>query len=177
MKTSTKLQTAELQTAEMVIRQRTIIDVEITGLTTILLHKGTTITKKSRRSDESYAEEWKKTCYLDDDGHVCLPDLNIEAMILASGRSRKVGKHFLKKYIAYGVIVEPQSPLLLVNGKPVTLADVEQNGWIYVTGAVVQGNRVDRARTMLPAGWTCRFQIGLDSLLLKSETILAILTD
>jgi len=169
---------AATTTVEMVQRERILIDIELTGLTAILIHKGTTVTKtKSRRADAKYDQEWQQTCYVDSDGYVCIPDLNLEAMILAAGRSRKVGKHYLKKYIAYAVVVEQTMVRMLVNGKPVTLQDVADNDWIFVTGAVVDGKRIDRYRVQIPAGWQLRFQIGLDDCLLKPEMLHEILID
>jgi len=136
-----------------------IIDVVLTGRTPLLMHKYSPNEgpKKMQTATTSYLDEWKKTVYTDNikepsKGYLCVPDYCIEAMIQFASIGKKVGKLPLKRYIASGVIVSEQFPLVLIKGKPVTIDDVEKNDWIDVRGAVVTKNRVDRRRALIEEG-------------------------
>jgi hypothetical protein len=157
------------------------IDVILTARTPILMHKYSPAQgpKKMQAPTTSYLDEWKTTCYTDNikdpsNGHLCIPDYCIKATIMAAGRSKKIGKLYLKKYIASGVIINEQFPLVLVKGKAITIDDVEKNDWIHTCGAVVGKSRVDRRRARI-ANWELRFTIKLDSPLITPQILHEIL--
>jgi hypothetical protein len=164
------------ETIQLTARDPIVIDVTLTARTPMLMHKYSASVgpQESTPTTQKYDDEWRKTAYVDPEGFLYVPDTCIEAMILAAGRSRKVGKHYLKKYIASGVIVAEQFPRVTIKGKNITLSDVEKNHWVDTQGAIVGKSRIDRRRVRL-SDWELRFTIKLDSPLITAEILKQIL--
>ena len=160
-----------------------MIKVTITGTNAILLHKYTVNTvsePKGRgikgRDSANYSDEWIKATYLNDDGNLILPALNLIACIFDGARQYKIGKKASTRIVATALKVFPQEPLLKVSGKLITIDDIRKNPlWLHTTGAVISGRRVDRVRTMLPKGWTVDFEIDYDNEALALDDVRNIL--
>lgn len=134
----------------------------LTGYSPTIMHKMSVaaLKPKSRGSQTSSEnpEEWKLTTHLDSDGHVCLMNETIRALIHHSSKGEKIGKLFLSKIAPVGIFVPEISYKIEmpINGKyrPITIEDIEKNQWTLVAPVVIKsGGRVTRYRTCLPAGW------------------------
>lgn len=140
--------------------------VKIVGTQPILLHKyvvNSIKTAKARtvklQDSSNFSEEWKAGTYLNDNGFVVMPSLNIKACLFEGGKAVKIGKKSAARTVNSELVVNPFEPLMKVGGKTITLEDIENNDWLNVAGAVISGRRVDRIRTQLPAGWTIEFDL------------------
>lgn len=141
--------------------EKYMIKVTIKGTNNILLHKYTvTSTKPGPRSQiANYSDEWKKGTYLDmDNKYVILPWQNLMASIFDGCKGERLGKLYLTRLVHTSLRVLEDSHFL-IKGKKITLQDIEDNDWIYLTGAVITGRRIDRSRTMLPKGWEATFML------------------
>ena len=149
-------------------------NVTIEGLTELLMHKcgnigGNGKVATSRETD--YSEEWVETTYTNPEGHVCLPSMNLEAMLRDASKGQKIGKHFMSKLVPTGCMVREFEPVVTIKGKTITIDDIRKNGWIRAFPAVVVGKRVMRIRTSLPAGWRVSFTIDVISRMLTAEVM------
>jgi hypothetical protein len=151
------------------------MNITIRGTNAILLHKYTvsTISKGPgiKGPKEDYSTEWKKSTYLNDKGQVVMPWQNIMASIYDGCKGEKDGKTFLTRVVNTSLEVITLEPLITIDDKPITLDLIEKNDWIYVSGAVVAGRRVDRSRTMLPSGWKITFEIKLKDKFFDEEAV------
>lgn len=159
-----------------------MIKVTITGTNAILLHKYTVASARDvgtrvikTRDSNNYSDEWIKGTYLNEDGNVIMPSLNLSATIFEGSKGMKIGKKALTRIVSTALKVFPLEPLIKVGGKPVTIDLIRDNDWIYLSGAVISGRRVDRARTMLPKGWVIEFELAVDSEALTSKDVRNIL--
>ena len=153
-----------------------MIKVTIEGTNSILLHKYTVATIKNpsvRSQTHDYSDEWKKSTYLNDSGHVILPWQNIMASLFDGCKGERLGKLYLTRLVHTSLRVIDDA-IVKVNNKEVTLEDIEKKDWIYLSGAVISGRRVDRARTMLPTGWTAEFVVDYNKPFTKELTKRAI---
>lgn len=149
------------------------VNVGIEGLTPLLQHKCGVIEKgKVSSPTTSYDEEWKKTVYLSmSDNVVCIPSINIEAMIRDAGRGHKVGKMTLTKILTTGTeIVEFEVPILVSN-KQITLEDIEEKEWLFSCAACIKKDRIMRTRAMIPTGWKANFNIRVTNPLIKKDVL------
>lgn len=158
------------------------IDTTIKGTNAILLHKYTTAsvstppTRIVRGTDsKNYADEWVKGTYLNTDGFVVMPAINIMACMFNGAKGMKKGKTPLTRLVYTSFQVQPFEPILNYDNKPITLEDIEKNDWLNVCGVVIQGRRVDRTRTEIPLGWEINFQIITKDESLTSKDIRMIL--
>jgi hypothetical protein len=151
------------------------MNITIKGTNAMLLHKYTVSTisggKGIKGPKEDYSTEWRKTTYLNSEGQVIMPWQNIMASIYDGCKGEKDGKTFLTRVVNTSLEVITLEPLVLIDNKPITLDLIEKNDWIYVCGAVISGRRVDRSRTMLPAGWTITFDISLKDKFFNEEMV------
>lgn len=134
----------------------------------ILLHGYSTETvsrPKSRGVTDSYENEWKKTCYADEDGVIMLPSFNIMACMFDGCKGLKKGRHYFTRNFYQAVRLDQISApffhpdITEDSGKlrAITVDDIAKNGWLDKRGVVVRGNRVDRIRVNIPAGWKLIF--------------------
>jgi len=141
--------------------------VKIKGNQPLLLHKYTVATVSDvptrKTFGASYADEWVKGTYVNEDGIVVMPAANIKACIYDGSKGQKKGKVALTRVVNSTLIISPfETPIkCLVDGRlnEITIEDIKTNRWIYVCGCVVQGRRVDRSRTQLPTGWEIEFEV------------------
>lgn len=141
-----------------------IAEITVVGTSPLLLHKyvvGKSSKPTSRNTLTDYSDEWKSGTYLDDDKKfVVIPWQNILASIFDGCKGERDGKIYFTRFVYVSLAVIGQDkPQLLYNGKPITLKDIEENDWIDLSGAVVQGRRIDRARTLIPSGWSFTFTL------------------
>lgn len=158
------------------------VDVTIQGITPLLHHKAGLIEKKSSRADTDYSDEWKATVYTSQFGpqktQVVMPALNLEACIRNAGKGRKIGKLFLPRLIATGVSVDGfEFPMRTADDKPICVADIEANDWIFACRAVVQRQGVNRVRAMLPVGWQVSFPLEVSRAILKPDLLQSVLEE
>jgi len=117
-------------------------------------------TKKSGSTD--YSEEWKKACYWDKEVGLYQPATHIEGALIKAaanfqitGRSKKTYKDLVKS----AVFAQPEYiPFGFGKKSP---DDLLAKGLIQIHKAavVVQRNRVERLRPMLPAEWKLTFTL------------------
>lgn len=138
------------------------IDVTIKGTSTLLLHKyptATVSTKTIRGSSKDYSEEWIQTTYLNDKGEVVMPWNNIMACIFDGSKGQKKGKAAITRIVYTSLAIATLEPLVLYEGKPITIDRIKENDWLHISGAVVQSRRIDRIRSAIPAGYEISFSI------------------
>jgi hypothetical protein len=136
--------------------------ITIRGTNALLLHKytvSTILNPKVRGQKEDYSVEWKKSVYLNEKGQLIMPWQNLMASIYDGCKGGKAGKIYLTRVVNTSLEIVTLEPLILFEGEPITIDTIEKKDWIYVSGAVVSGRRVDRSRAMLPAGWEVTFDI------------------
>ena len=140
-------------------------NIMIRGTNAILLHKYTVAsasTPKTRviknKDSVNYADEWVKGTYLDKDGNVVMPSLNIMACLFDGCKGMKSGKKALTRIIYTSLLVQPFEPVLTYEGKTISIDTIRENDWLNMSGAVITGRRVDRVRTMIPEGWELPFR-------------------
>jgi len=138
------------------------IDVTIKGSAQLLLHKypvAAASTKKITSQTTDYSEEWIKTTYLNDKGEVIMPWTNLMACMFEGSKGKKIRKVAITRVIYTSLAIANQEPLVLVEGKPVTIDRIKENDWLHTCGVVVQRSRVDRIRTAIPEGYEVSFSI------------------
>ena len=158
------------------------INITIRGTNALLLHKYTTATvsgPKARviksREATMYDDEWIKSTYLNKEGHVVMPSLNIIACLFDGSKGMKIGKKAITRILYTSLFVTPFEPVVMGDEKPITINDIRKNDWLDRRGAVISGRRIDRTRTMLPLGWTLSFVISTKDSSLSKEDIKAVL--
>lgn|SRR3990167_3847651 len=139
-----------------------LIKTTIVGTRPILIHKYTvsTASKPTTRSkNQSFDQEWRKNTYINDDGFLVIPHQNLMACLFDGTKGMKKGKTTLTRALYYCLTIAENEVLLLYEGKPIHINDVEKKNWIFPSGVVISGRRIDRLRTMIPAGWSINFTI------------------
>jgi len=139
------------------------MNVKIRGNSPTLLHKyspeedggGKTKAEKS----EAYKVEWKKGVYLTDDGFVCWPSTNMMQVLFDGCKGLNRGKVYFTRLIFTTVRVSPIKIPFIIDGKNITIKDIEKNGWIDISGVKIGTSRVNRSRVMLLPGWELEFTI------------------
>lgn len=139
----------------------------IQGDSPLIIHKWTS----EKTAPIDYNDEWKKTTYIDDKGYLILPIMNITACMYNGGKSIKKGRISMSRLIYPSIIAEPFQTRIRIDNKPITLADIETNGWTSTAGVVVGTSRIERIRTTLPPGWTIEFYLTLVSNLVTPNDI------
>lgn len=150
-----------------------IANVTIEGVTPLLMHKMSIsgLSNKSRRTAETdYSIEWKQAAYLNEQGHLVCPSSNIEAMLMNTCKSRKIGKHAESKFMSQ-ITVQEFEPAIHMNGNPITLDIIEENKWIDVRSVVIKRNRVARNRICIPAGWKLQFNLVVKTPMMPPDEI------
>ena len=147
--------------------------IEIVGVTPLLMHKCGVIEKKATSSATDYSEEWMATVYLDQSSeNVALPSMNIEAMLRDASKGHKIGKNFMTKVVPTGIIVnEFEIPIFDNKGKSISIEKIKSNNWLFSCVAVVQKSRINRTRACLPPGWNMTFSISVLNPILKPEVV------
>lgn len=131
------------------------------GVTQMLMHAYTVdgnnqnIGLTNVEREMQYHDEWRKTAYVDPEGYIAWPTLNIKAMLLNGAKGIKVKRSPAKRLLAAGVTTDPPYGYypVFINGNKITLDTVEEKDWILRIGAVVNKNRVVRSRVCIPIGW------------------------
>lgn len=141
-------------------------NVTIKGTNVMLLHKYSAAsvsepkTRLTTGKDAlNYADEWIKGTYLNSKGQVVMPWTNIFACLFDGSKGFKKGKTFFTRIIYTSLAIADLEPLVLIDGKPITIEMIRDNGWIHASGAVISGRRIDRVRTAIPAGYEISFGI------------------
>ncbi len=153
-------------------KKTTTFSITIQGISPLLIHR---YAVNSKTNPIEYDEEWKKTTYINDQGHVFMPSVNIQACMFNGGKSIKKGRGSMAKFVYSSCILETISPEILLDKKPISLADIERNNWLNTTGAVVGTGRIDRIRTELPPGWEISFDLTLMSNMIAGKEIKEVL--
>jgi len=139
-----------------------MIKVTIEGTNAALQHKypvSTVKDPKPRGQVHDFSLEWKKGTYLNEKGQVIWPWQNLMASFFDGCKGERLGKLYLTRIVHTSLKVTDDA-LVKIKGQPIGLKDIEKDEmWIYLSGAVVMGRRVDRSRTMLPKGWTAEFTV------------------
>lgn len=138
------------------------MNVKIIGNSPLLLHKYTPEEPDARTKEEKaldYKVEWKKGVYLDPEGFIYWPSTNMMQVLFDGAKGLTRGKVYFTRKLFTTIRVNPMRIPFIVNDKRITLKDVEENGWIDITGAKIGSSRVNRARVMLPPGWELNFEI------------------
>jgi len=141
-------------------------NVIIKGTNTLLLHKyaaASVSEPKTRlttgKDSINYTDEWIKGTYLNNKGQVVLPWTNIFACLFDGSKGYKKGKTSFTRIIYTSLAILDSEPLILIDGKPITVDMIRENDWLFTSGAVVTGRRIDRIRTAIPAGYEISFGI------------------
>lgn len=143
-----------------------LYNVTIQGTTEILLHKYTAAsvsepkTRKTTKDSLNYADEWIRGTYLNEKEQVVMPWTNLFACMFDGSKGYKKGKTAFTRIIYTSLILTTAEPLITIDGRPITIDMIRNNGWLSSVGAVIAGRRIDRIRTCLPAGWMIQFSIG-----------------
>lgn len=137
--------------------------IKIIGNTPVLLHRYSPNDSDDVKTKEektlSYKVEWKKGVYLDEDGYVYWPSTNMMQVLFDGAKGLTRGKVYFTRLLFTTVRVSPIKIHFLVDGKKITLSDIEKNDWISVTAVKIGKARVARSRVMLPPGWELEFDI------------------
>jgi hypothetical protein len=148
------------------------VNVGLEGVTSLLQHKcGLIKTGGEKAPDTDYSEEWKKTTYVNSEGFVSVPSLNIEAMMKDAAKSRKIGKLTMRQVVASGTAIEEWEPEIVIKNKKVTIKDIEDNDWKWSSAVGIKGDRVTRVRTCLPSGWQVFFTVSVYTPSIKKEIL------
>ena len=154
--------------------------VTIEGLSPLLQHRyifkdEIEASSKKRSGAVDYSEEWKKALYWDKKEGLYQPATHIEGCLIKAavnfqitGRSKKTYKDLMKSV----VFVKPD--IISYGYKEKTPEALLESGKIAIhkSTAVVQRNRIERLRPMLPIGWKLQFVIEVfDDQLLKDALI------
>ena len=158
-------------------------NVKVKGANAVLLHKYSAASvsePKTRlttgKDSVNYADEWIKGTYLNLEGQVIMPWTNIFACMFDGSKGFKKGKTAFTRIIYTSLALTDLEPLVLFNGKPITIQMIKENDWLNSTGAVVTGRRIDRIRTAIPEGYEISFGISTKpNNVLSSEDIRTIL--
>jgi hypothetical protein len=154
-----------------------MIEVELTGITPLLMHAGGTIESSVSVAGADYADEWRKTVYLDQTKtHLVIPSMNIEAMFRDASKGKRIGSSVLTRVVPVDVTVIDFEVPILVDGSKVTPDDIEANEWILTCAAVIKKNRIMRSRARLPIGWQLQFIANIrEGSILKTDVFKGIL--
>jgi hypothetical protein len=158
-----------------------VYEVRIVGVRPLLMHRPRLTDMQPRRRSEipPPEQEAREALYTDGD-LIVVPSLNVKAMLRDAGRNYRIPQRRATygAYIRAGVDIEPSPYIPLLNprtGQPYRASGREWK--IDVRPAVVQMNRVLRARPRFDE-WALEFKIvNLDPGLLKRDMIHRILVD
>lgn len=106
------------------------------------------------KGGKDYSEEWKDKTYVDRDGYVVLPAEVLKATLINGSKGLHEGKVFMSKLIPAGLILGQMESRILIDGKPITLDDIEKNDWINKFRKVIGSTSNIGVRTEIPNGWT-----------------------
>ena len=148
------------------------LKIEIEGIVPMLMHSNRLadpldeaskehkkISGKRKKTDEDYEwlahNEWRMGLYLNENGDVIIPDINIEACVIAGAKDARKGKQF------QGGFVVPSAPKLKNprTGRYYTIDTIEEDSNFYDTRAVkLQGsNTIMRTRPIFNE-WSVEFE-------------------
>jgi hypothetical protein len=157
-----------------------VYEVRIVGVRPLLMHRPRLTDMQPRRSEiPSPEQETMEALYTDGD-LIVVPNINVKAMLRDAGRNYKIPQRraTYSAYIRAGIDIEPSPYIPLLNPKTNQPYRVSEGEWkVDVRSAVVQMNRVLRARPRFDE-WALEFRIvNLDPGLLKRDMIYRILVD
>lgn len=118
-------------------------------------------------------EQVKHSAYLDDEGYLYIPGINIQRCLIAAAvYSKGKGRSSLQKPVAACVLVEPEYCHLQSNGNKVSSYSIDSRAVVnpFTKGRIVRHRpRIDE--------WEVAFSIEYDPLLLKEEELRHVLDD
>ena len=126
---------------------------KIEGTTPLLLEKYI-LQKTSTTKKVDYSDEWKDKTYLSPDGFVIITGEMFKACLNQGSKGLKNGKLFMSKLIPTGLVLQDFETKIHINKSPITLKDIEKNGWINYYRKVISGKSNIGNRTQIPPGWT-----------------------
>ena len=151
------------------------IKVSIRGIRPLIMHNGQTadplnayakalkkMTAKRGKTDEDYGElaavEFEASLYWSDEIGLHLPTDNFQSMLVAGAKRVKLGRQ-----IAAAQVNHPIGFPLVTEGHT-SLAAIKSNHRLRFSKLCnVNNRRILRTRCMIPTGWTCDFNIDLDT--------------
>lgn len=171
--------------------ERTAITVRLTGATALLMHSDklanpldpATIELKTMTSDRQLKKtvegqlaivryQWLNSFYLNSEGKVVLPMMNVRKMIIEAARRRKLGKD-VERAVSF---IDMEFPLNFPD-KNAPVEDLWENG----TGKYVDSRSVVVGRAKVYAyrpkfdEWTCDITMVVDTSLIDIDTLLDII--
>ena len=171
------------------------VNAKIEGISPLLHHRfalsanGKTKPKKTTGVVD-YSDEWRGTCYVNEDGELYEPATHIEASMTKAAVTIKIpgkGNKTFKDLCRAAVFVDPFAiPHTDNNGEirqlpknpPVTTTLISDAPvYVDVRAAVVQRARVARARLAFNTGWRLSFNLEVADDQLPVETLQDILTE
>lgn len=163
------------------------LNVEITGVSPLLMHNGQTanplnefskqlkaVSGKKKKTDEDYAEiariEWHAALYVDSDGYLIIPSSMFEASVYDGAKKSKLGKAFKS-----AVFVNDDARLNIgINKKAHELFG--DSNYSDTRGVCVNRGRVMRTRPIF-RNWSCKFLIMYDIDQVNLEDVVRAVTD
>lgn len=134
----------------------TTLDVVIKGTRPLLMHSTAAMLKpksnKVKSSEHDPVEEAKGFLYLNEEGQICIPCMNILSMMRKAATQLKkpgAGKKTLKDFVFSGLQVEPDMIVL-----------PDQNYDVDIRPVVVQRARIMRARPVFKK-WEATFKVNI----------------
>jgi len=140
--------------------------VRIEGVSRLLFHRydpeaADRKSKAPKGAKERKSDDIQSYLYLDPDGFISIPAVNLKACLLAAAKHfsdpRSTGqKKQARDLFAAAIFVEPEMAPVLVGGRK-----VREPQFVDRRGVVVQRNRVNRERPGLLPGWQCEFTVNV----------------
>jgi hypothetical protein len=155
-------------------------NVSLKGQTPILIHRAAPIVmNRTRKKTDTFEDEWKTTVYLSSagDGLLVMPALNVEACVRNAAKGHKIGRQAARSFVAAAVQITSDEIPFTVDGSTITIEDVENNGWLFTTTAVVNRARINRTRVSLPPGWSLDFDLMCTSDIIKPDFLQELLEE
>lgn len=145
--------------------------VEIEGITPLLQNKCVLTDGPTPPGGTDWTDQWKKGTYLDSKGRCCVPYMVLEACLRDGNKNRKLQKQPLTRVIPTGCEVDAFEIPLTVNGKTFGLKEIEKNDWLFTCPVVINGKKISKTRTMIPAGWKLNFNMKVYKPILTPEIL------
>jgi hypothetical protein len=146
--------------------------VKIVGTKPLLMHAPTGLGDKPKLRRGEHLDpktEAQSYLYLDEEGRIVIPSVNVKACIREAGRNYKISgrKTTYASMIRAGIDIKPFPYIPLIHG-----------GWVVdIKPVVVQRSRILRARPRFD-NWSLEFQIiNNDPTIIHSDTLQKILID
>jgi hypothetical protein len=145
------------------------VEVELTGITKLLMHAY----NANKTMDGRNPDEWKEEVYLSSNSskHLVYPHWVIDAFMRNAAKGQKLAKSALNKILARGVVLTDLEVPVLVDGKQVTIKDIEANKWLWTTTVQIGKAKVQKTRVHLPQGWSIKFRFNVIEKVLLADSL------